>query len=145
MDDGSAFEHMAGWSADRRHVAKAREFATRCLSDHGMGGDVDSVRLVVSELVTNAVVHAATAFTVKLVRMDGVLTVTVADGSQVRPHEFAQGAELATEGRGLRLVEALSSSWGVRNEADGKSVWATFPANGAQMQGAVMGSRSLAG
>jgi len=139
MVDGHAFEHEAGWSADGRHVANARAFATRCLTDHGMVVDVDNVRMVVSELATNAVVHAATAFTVNLTRLDGVLTVTVADGSHVTPHQLPQSDGLSTQGRGLHLVEALSSSWGVRDEADGKSVWATFDVNGDRMSGAEIG------
>ena len=62
-DDGSSFEHEAGWGADGRHVVKARAFVTQCLTDHDMLPGMDNVRWVVSELATNAVVHAATPFT----------------------------------------------------------------------------------
>jgi two-component sensor histidine kinase len=81
---------------------------------------------VVSELATNAVVHAATAFTVNLSRLDDVLTLTVEDGSPGFPRQFGPGAELAPGGRGLRIVEALSTAWGVTDKVTGKSVWATF-------------------
>ena len=143
MVDAYAFEHEAGWSADGRHVARARAFAARCLTDHGLLLDVDDVRIVVSELVTNAVVHAATAFTVNLTRLDGVLTVTVADGSHVRPHQFPPVDGFSTQGRGLRLVEALSSSWGVTDQAGGKAVWATFEVSGGtRIPGPKVGSPS---
>jgi anti-sigma regulatory factor (Ser/Thr protein kinase) len=125
-DDGSSFEHEAGWGADECHVVKARAFVTECLTDHGMLPAIDDVRWVVSELATNAVVHAATAFTVNVSRLDGVLTLTVGDGSPVFPRKLRPGAELASSGRGLRIVEALSTAWGVTGKGTGKSVWATF-------------------
>lgn len=125
-DDGSSFEHEAGWDADGRHVLEARAFVTACLRDHGMLPAMDDVRWVVSELATNAVVHAATAFTVNLSRLDGVLTLTVGDGSSAFPRQLGSGTQLASSGRGLRIVQALSTAWGVTDNVTGKSVWATF-------------------
>jgi len=107
-------------------VAEARAFAARCLTDHLMDPCVDDVRLVVSELATNAVVHAATEFTLTVERLDGVLTVTVRDGSPARPRRYPGLSQTRTRGRGLQMVGALSSSWGITDEIDGKSVWARF-------------------
>lgn len=125
-DDGLSFEHEAGWGADERHVVKARAFVSECLTDHGMSPAIDDVRWVLSELATNAVVHAGTAFTVNLCRLDGVLTLTVGDGAPVFPRQLRPAAELPSSGRGLRIVEALSTEWGVTATVTGKSVWATF-------------------
>lgn len=126
MDDRRAWTHQTGWNADARHVAEARAFATRCLTEHLMAPRVDDVRLVVSELASNAVIHAATAFTVTVARLDEVLTVTVRDGSRTPPHRDLHPPPTRAHGRGLHLVAALSSSWGVTDELDGKSVWASF-------------------
>ena len=126
MDDDDVWQHEAGWGADARHVALARTFASRCLAQHLVGEGVDNVPLVVSELATNAVVHAATAFTLSLALVDEVLTVTVHDGSATLPHPYAQPAPMGSSGRGLLLVAALSVTWGVTRESDGKAVWATF-------------------
>lgn len=125
-DDESSFEHEAGWGADGCHVVNARAFVTECLTNHGMLPVMDDVRWVVSELATNAVVHAATAFTVNLSRLDGVLTLTVGDDSPALPRQLGPEAQLAPSGRGLRIVEALSTAWGVTDKVNGKSVWASF-------------------
>jgi anti-sigma regulatory factor (Ser/Thr protein kinase) len=135
MSDGFGWKHEAGWGADGRHVAEARAFTTRCLMDHSMSRQADDVRLVVSELVTNAVIHAATAFTLSLRRLDGELTVAVRDGSLERPQQPVQHHATGPQGRGLHLVEALSRSWGVTDEVDGKSVWATFDVAAAETNG----------
>ena len=126
MENGHVWTHQAEWSADPRHVGEARAFATRCLTDHLIVPSVDDVELVVSELATNAVIHAATAFTLTLARLDGLLTVTGRDGSAARPRLYYGPSATRSQGRGLQMVAALSSSWGVTDESDGKSVWATF-------------------
>ncbi|MFJ4844367.1 MULTISPECIES: ATP-binding protein [unclassified Streptomyces] len=92
---------------------------------------VESVVLVVSELATNAVRHSPLLereFEVAVtIEADGSCTVEVSDGAaHVRPvpREAADGDE---SGRGLRLVEALSRNWGVRERGrDGKTVWAVL-------------------
>jgi PAS domain S-box-containing protein len=79
--------------------------------------------LAVSELVTNAVLHAHTDVHVRVtVRADRV-DVEVEDGNPVRP-EFRRRDEQATTGRGLGLIAALASDCGVRSVGDtGKVVW----------------------
>jgi serine phosphatase RsbU (regulator of sigma subunit)/anti-sigma regulatory factor (Ser/Thr protein kinase) len=92
----------------------------------------DDVMIVVSELVTNAVVHAGT--TVDLVcrlEEDGSVVVEVGDHHPSRaPRD--NGAETACEipeyGRGLRLVATLAESWGVTYRTGAKTVWARLPA-----------------
>jgi anti-sigma regulatory factor (Ser/Thr protein kinase) len=79
---------------------------------------------VLSELVTNAVVHGHPPIRVELTRNDG-LKMKVFDGD---PHTdrvaVASAARGQACGRGLRLVEALAHEWGAEREADGKMVWA---------------------
>ncbi|WP_019145849.1 ATP-binding protein [Aeromicrobium massiliense] len=107
--------------------ALARSFVRAHLHENGLASRCDDVELVVSELATNAVVHARTACSVRLAYGGGVLHLHVQDRSPepVRP-TVDRGAD-APGGRGLVLVDAFSDAWGVRTAAPGaKTVWATF-------------------
>jgi anti-sigma regulatory factor (Ser/Thr protein kinase) len=81
------------------------------------------VELLVSELVTNAVLHARSDVEVRLSTSDRGLRVDVADSSNRRPVMRTRD-ESAMTGRGLGLVAELSTEWGVDEIVDGgKSVW----------------------
>jgi GAF domain-containing protein len=82
--------------------------------------------LLTSELVTNAVLHAATPLFVTLHLMADRIRVDVADGSPVMPGVKDYGAEAAT-GRGLTLFNTLASDWGVLPAGNGKIVWFELP------------------
>ncbi|MET0276569.1 MAG: ATP-binding protein, partial [Acidimicrobiia bacterium] len=87
---------------------------------------VDNAALVVTELVTNAVRHADTEMLLVLDVASGHIDVRVQDESPElpRPRDLDPGA---LSGRGLALVEALSTAWGVEERAGTKVVWATIP------------------
>jgi anti-sigma regulatory factor (Ser/Thr protein kinase) len=90
--------------------------------------------MVMSELVTNAVVHAGGDLQVGLELAGTVLVVTVRDRSPVRPrrHRPEAGRE---NGRGLAIVAELSRSWGSLPVAgDGKVVWARIAAQDASVR-----------
>jgi len=80
---------------------------------------IDDARLVVSELVTNAVVHAHSPIELNVFVKNDALRVEVTDFGLDRPHVWAH----ATSGRGLPIVEALARSWGVVDNGSGKTVW----------------------
>jgi GAF domain-containing protein/anti-sigma regulatory factor (Ser/Thr protein kinase) len=82
--------------------------------------------LLTSELVTNAVLHAATPLCVTLHLMNDRIRVDVADGSSVMPSLKDYGTEAAT-GRGLTLFNTLASDWGVQPVQGGKIVWFEIP------------------
>jgi GAF domain-containing protein/anti-sigma regulatory factor (Ser/Thr protein kinase) len=82
--------------------------------------------LLTSELVTNAVLHAATPFTVTLHLMADRIRVDVADGNPVVPSIKDYSADAAT-GRGLTLFNTLASDWGVQPVMGGKIVWFELP------------------
>jgi GAF domain-containing protein/anti-sigma regulatory factor (Ser/Thr protein kinase) len=82
--------------------------------------------LLTSELVTNAVLHAATPFTVTLHLMADRIRVDVADGNPVVPSIKDYAADAAT-GRGLTLFNTLASDWGVLPVMGGKIVWFELP------------------
>ena len=83
---------------------------------------VEVVALLTSELVTNAVVHARTAFTVRATFDAPELRVEVRDGG---PEHMEPPTDdpYAEGGRGLLLVAALADRWGVTGRPDGKTVW----------------------
>ncbi|MEV2212536.1 ATP-binding SpoIIE family protein phosphatase [Streptomyces sp. NPDC050997] len=105
--------------------------------------------VVVSELVTNAVVHAGTDVEVvcRLEAETGSLVVEVLDHHPSRaPRDAEPSYETPEYGRGLRLVAALAESWGVTYRTGAKTVWARLPAHAvppAEERGAYAGERGL--
>ena len=130
MSGPSLWSHQAGWSCAAQHVAEARQFVHQHLEHHGTATVAAEVSLVVSELATNAVLHAATPFTVILSRRDGMVTIAVRDSSPVQLPEIWPGVDApdGPHGRGLHIVQALSRACGVVTDRHGKSVWASFDA-----------------
>ena len=128
MADPSGWSTHHAWSSQPRHVADAREFISQGLRAHGLEGHIEVVKLVVSELANNAVVHAAGPFTVSLERQNGSLTLRVTDASlqPLRGRGPVFSTSLSPSGRGLHIVASFSSGWGVNPERHGKTVWATF-------------------
>ena len=106
-------------------VARARLF-TRGLHVHLPEMLRACLELVVSELAANAVLHAGTPFVVA-VSVGPPLRVEVVDGSPEPPVRQDSAVD-APSGRGLRLVEACSETWGYEVLPDGKVVWAELRA-----------------
>lgn len=107
-------------------AAEARRFVGRALEDAAEPARDVGV-LLASELVTNALLYAQGRITVRVLETDEAFRVVVGDGSdrQLRPR---QAGPEATSGRGLTLVEQLSTAWGVVHiEDDGKEVWFEVP------------------
>ena len=84
---------------------------------------LDDVALVVSELVTNAVVHGAGDITLDVVVDDDSVLVEVSDREPHLPDQ-PNAALDAESGRGLLLVSRVATHWGVRRTEPGKVVWA---------------------
>jgi Histidine kinase-like ATPase domain len=106
----------------------ARRFVACLLACRPFAGRVsgDDVQLVVSELATNAVIHAGTPFSVSVSSDGSVMRIAVSDWSAIRP-VMRDGSLATLSGRGLRPVAAVSSAWGVDPGPDGKTVWAELP------------------
>lgn len=83
---------------------------------------VDCAVLLVSELAANVTLHARTEVRVTVRVEDEALWAEVKDWSSRLPHACLAPGD-ATSGRGLRLVEAIASRWGVERDDDGKVVW----------------------
>jgi anti-sigma regulatory factor (Ser/Thr protein kinase) len=103
-------------------VGDARRFVAATLDEAGVArASADVAVLVVSELATNSVRHAGTAYEVAVV-LDDVLRIEVSDGSLDRPRVL-DAAPDAGGGRGVQLVDQLASQWGVEEAPGGKCVW----------------------
>ena len=100
------------------------------LREMDASGACDDAASLVSELATNAVIHARTPFTLVVSRIEDAVRVSVHDGSAVLPRRRAYGLDAAT-GRGLRLMSTMSSDWGIDAEAGGKVVWFELPCDGS--------------
>ncbi|MBV1936144.1 SpoIIE family protein phosphatase [Streptomyces sp. BV286] len=111
-------------------VRHARRFTRRILRVWGAAEDADAVLLVVSELVTNALVHTDGQVRLDLTLINNRLRVAVADVSPRTPIKPTSIGWEATGGRGILLVEALSATWGTVPVSGGKQVWAELPLTG---------------
>ncbi|MGO9456976.1 MAG: ATP-binding protein [Acidimicrobiales bacterium] len=112
------------YAADPKSVMEARRFVLAQLPDAGAELR-DAVSLMVSELATNAVLHARTEFVVCLERTEEWLRVEVIDRGSEMPRRQPLPPPTAEHGRGLRIVSELSDRWGIDGADDepGKTVW----------------------
>ncbi|HVT63715.1 MAG TPA: SpoIIE family protein phosphatase [Mycobacteriales bacterium] len=84
---------------------------------------VEDAEQVVSELVTNAILHGSEPVTLRILRGEHALRLEVEDGGRTLPVVSRPSADTMT-GRGLSLVAAIASGWGVQESPAGKVVWA---------------------
>jgi anti-sigma regulatory factor (Ser/Thr protein kinase) len=83
--------------------------------------------LLISEVVTNAVLHAHSPVEVVLRDPGGALRVEVSDESEVLPVFVESAHTFDDHGRGLPLVRDLSDQWGIIENDSGKTVWFSLP------------------
>ncbi|MBV2356021.1 SpoIIE family protein phosphatase [Streptomyces sp. J2-1] len=107
-------------------IAEARQHLRELLHDWASAEQVDSAVLLVSEMITNVLVHTD-ADALLLAEVTGErggrrLRVEVTDAGDDLPHKRRPG-ELASSGRGLVLIELLADEWGVDPRGEGKSIW----------------------
>ncbi len=125
---GANRERSGEFPAEPDSPGSARHFAVEALRSCGLEGvTLDDAQLVLSELATNAVIHARTPFSVTISATASRVRMAVRDASPVRPI-MRDDDPMALSGRGLHLVDKLAVDWGVEIAADGKTVWATFAA-----------------
>ncbi|MFC3575876.1 SpoIIE family protein phosphatase [Streptomyces yaanensis] len=121
--DGIAPSDVAYWFLEPEDAApsRARRLARRALARWGMEELTDSVELLVSEVVTNAVRYASRPVTLRLLRTD-VLRCEVGDDVPQLPR-LRQARHTDEGGRGLYLVNRLARRWGATRLSTGKVVW----------------------
>jgi anti-sigma regulatory factor (Ser/Thr protein kinase) len=114
-------------------VQMARFYVRTALNYHDLGDYTEDIEAVISELVSNAVMHAgARTFGLELLRLTGdpgAVAVAVTDPSPLPPVKRAPATD-AEHGRGLLVVDALSARWGWRPKDPGKTVFAILAREG---------------
>jgi anti-sigma regulatory factor (Ser/Thr protein kinase) len=139
-DDGSLLTARVVLADDPRSASQARRFLRDFLRDTEISADLTAVaELCLSELVTNAVVHAGTRSELRAT-LDSRLTVSVRDhgGAADAAPDAAPDDDpdpLRVHGRGLQLVEALADRWGSERDARGTSVWFALELDGVDVAG----------
>ena len=120
------WSHQATFEVSPITASQVRTFVSHRLVDHRLLYLVDPVRLVASELATNALVHAQTVFSVTLAAADQTVLLMVRDESTALP--AGRGAQAKDpSGHGLEIVNMVSLDWGVKqDDAGSKVVWASF-------------------
>ena len=104
-------------------AGEARRVVRRALEEAGESAVLYAAEVAVSELVTNAILHAATPMELTVEVTDKTVVVSVRDSSPRLPAQ-RHWSETATTGRGLRLVRAMTDQFGVDSPGgEGKAVW----------------------
>jgi anti-sigma regulatory factor (Ser/Thr protein kinase) len=120
-------ELTASFPAERESPGRARRLAASELRHWGHDEDlVSEAALVLSELASNAVIHAGSPFTISLQFEGSLLRIAVRDRCPVPATTHGDGGLLVRAPHGLAVIQALSAQWGVENALDGtgKVVWA---------------------
>jgi anti-anti-sigma regulatory factor len=118
--------------------SEARGLAARMCEAWDLEEILDTVLIVMSELVTNAVVHGAGSVHVTVVLRHQHLHLVVRDQSpdppmRVEPHRrHSTGVSLGSSGRGLHLLDAVCQGWGYLTSPIGKAVWARIRLPGSR-------------
>ena len=125
MSEAITLPAYAGFPPRADSVAAARRFARQALVGFGMESMADDAVLITSELATNAVVHAGTAFEVTCVDLGTAVRIEVHDRHPARelPATLPDIDPTREGGRGLLACSALASAWGVDYTRTGKTVW----------------------
>jgi PAS domain S-box-containing protein len=120
---GLPAEAVGDWRLPRepRSVGRARELARALLNSWNLEALVDTVELLVSELVTNALRYGEGEIRLRLL-LDRTLVCEVWDSGLVQPRR-RRARDTDEGGRGLQLVGLLSAAWGSRRTPRGKTVW----------------------
>lgn len=113
-------------AAEPASVGVGRRFLRSALIDWQVPELSDTVCLLASELLSNAVRHASGPLRLRLRQAGDELSVEVSDGSPVQPRARPVAAD-EESGRGLLLVDTLASAWGTLPTAEGKAVWFSLP------------------
>lgn len=109
---------------DDAEVRRARALIRRSLTAWGLSGEVPSLELAGSELVTNALVHGSGEVEVQLATSGGLVRLEVVDeGSDTSPQVVRAGNSDGHGGWGLLVVEQLADRWGAESGSAGTRVW----------------------
>ena len=127
-EESSARKLVAEFAVECASPGRARRLVLNVLAEWGCGPDLlQDAAVVVSELTTNAVLHAASSFSLVVTLEDLLLRIAVHDARPLSA-TVHRGGLSPQPTHGLGLVEALSLRWGAEGTAQGKAVWAELRA-----------------
>jgi anti-sigma regulatory factor (Ser/Thr protein kinase) len=112
---------------DSSSVPAARHLVQQKLAEWGCDGTGGDAELLVTEVVTNAVRHGWGKPILTLVVQNGTMHLKVEDENPAPPRICPPDEGDIESGRGLLLVDALSSAWGTKDTYRGKVVWFELP------------------
>jgi len=118
--------------AELTSATRARELIREKLGGACSREVTETAALLATELVTNAVLHARTPFRLGVDATPEVVRIWVEDTSAATPTLRSYEPGEATTGRGLVLVEALATAWGVDPTPAGKRVWCEVLVTGSE-------------
>ncbi|MFF0522899.1 SpoIIE family protein phosphatase [Actinomadura nitritigenes] len=121
--DGIPKDDVAVWELEPEPsmVPRTRAQVAFKLAEWRLDAVADTVQLLVSELITNALLHGAGAIVLRLIRGDALLCEVYDDGQDM-PH-LRHADATAESGRGLQLVSHIAARWGTHRTDGGKVVW----------------------
>ena len=129
--DDRAERAMTVLERDLASVGLARDWFTATFGSRAEAAQADDARLVISELVTNALRHGLGEVVLRCsIGADGALDVSVTDSGEERPTMLPPDPK-RIGGIGLRVVDSLSTKWGISPFPGGKTVWASIARPGA--------------
>jgi hypothetical protein len=118
-------ELAASFPAECQSPGRARRLAASELRRWGYDEElVNEAILVLSELASNAVIHAGSPFTIRVQSHDSLLRIAVRDRCPSLATANGERGLLVRAPHGLAVIQALSTQWGVQDTPDGKIVWA---------------------
>jgi anti-sigma regulatory factor (Ser/Thr protein kinase) len=126
VDDGERLVLAASvfLPAEPRSAARAREFIAEFCTASRLPPDVcETAALLVSELVTNAVIHGRTSATIDVRQPGDFVRVSVHDDNPALPVASGHADVTHESGRGLTIVSELADTWGIETRDGGKAVW----------------------
>jgi anti-anti-sigma regulatory factor len=109
-----------------RSLVRARSLVKRACTGWNVATVTDRAQIVTTELVANAVRHAGTRMELTVSLRQRNLHLSVQDGNERLPRLCGPDGEMSADGRGLKVVDALTSGWGSTPTENGKVVWATI-------------------
>ena len=120
MNETRSFAHVPA------SAGAARRFAAEILAASAAPAALETIQLMVSELATNCILHTESGFDLTIVRDSARIRVEATDRGAGEPRKRSPKPTDAT-GRGLQIVDMLSTDWGYHRSPDGgKTVWFTL-------------------
>lgn len=117
------FDRLVAFPSSLVSARRARHLVRGMVTPYLPATKLDTIELLTSEVVTNAVVHAGSNPIVEVTAESGTVRISVQDQNPAWPMP-KDVAEDATSGRGMVLVDVMADAWGVERIADdGKRIW----------------------